>query len=177
MDIPERHFNEAIESPVPWMSTAEALMQAARKLDWKDIDITDQLHGQFWVYRFLVGLAIENLLKGVLVTHGCNVSNNDRNRISKKFATHKLAKLAKDSHAEQLDLTPSEFKVLEDIEPFIVWAGRYPIALSISEQFVKTHATYERSAEIELYERIRAHLVEHGWYFDFDGNKIPLKNT
>jgi hypothetical protein len=173
MSLTDEQFDAAINSPWPWLRFAESLMQAARRLDWTKESLSEQTPGQFLIYRFLIGLAMENLLKGIVIAHGYQAY--DGNKLESKFASHKLKNLARVLDATKLTLSSLELKVLDGLEPFIIWAGRYPISKTKADQCIRGHSSDEHESEIKLYERLRAHLADVGWYWDCDGNKIPFK--
>ena len=95
----------------------------------------------FPTYMLLMGYALENIIKGIII---CQMSLNDPDSIKKKnvsdlkfklkdekgergIQTHKFVdELLK---AEVVNITPSdpEKNLLKEIEGCILWGGRYPI--------------------------------------------------
>lgn len=88
-------------------------------------------------FMMLTGFAFENLLKGIDIAKNPNLVD------SKKLDTalwnvrggHGISSFAK----KVVSLNPSEIKLLERLEEYIIWAGRYPIP--------KLANTYSRATE------------------------------
>ena len=70
----------------------------------------------------LVGFAIENLIKGVIAKEEGIL--NKKKDIKKEVATHKLIKLFKQI---KFPLNSHEEQVVEILEKYVIWVGRYPI--------------------------------------------------
>jgi hypothetical protein len=68
----------------------------------------------------LGGLAVENLLKGRLIATGQPPIKNGRFTLD----THNLPELARKG---AVDLTAEEWTLLERLQQFVRWGGRYPI--------------------------------------------------
>lgn len=79
------------------------------------------------VYLMLSGLALELIMKAVLVLRGAPL---------KQLETHSLRKLA-----EAIGPRPSneEETLLRFYESFLVWAGRYPIPKGVTEEKLANH--------------------------------------
>jgi hypothetical protein len=80
------------------------------------------------VYMLLVGLAVENLAKGICVASNPNIIKNDQ--FSGGLKTHKLLDLLERGGVK---LSQEESYLLERLETFINWAGRYPIPAKLEE--------------------------------------------
>lgn len=118
--------------PVVWLLTAEQLLRSFQMLaDQARQDVHDAFRGDASV-RFpigstammLGGFAIENLLKAIKVSQGSQVFD-DRGFFTLK--THNVLELAVEAGVE---LDAAEEALLERLEQFVIWAGRYPIPLS-----------------------------------------------
>lgn len=108
----------------------------------------------------LAGLTIENLLKGVCIGKEPPLSNDGDFRLR----THKLLDLA--ARAD-LALGEDERGLLERLEVFIEWAGRYPIPLSYKDMLPRTlptrgfaPLTYFRTSDIVLWRRLITRLCD-----------------
>ena len=74
------------------------------------------------VALMLGGFAIEVLLKGLLVQKEAPI--NTKGKFI--YGSHHLIQLAEDA---ELPLSEDERRLLEKLEEFLTWAGRYPISL------------------------------------------------
>jgi hypothetical protein len=81
----------------------------------------------------LSGLAIENLVKGILVGRNPEVVSPDKfdlNQLAGSKGGHGLLKLAQQASPA---LSHDEVDILGRLETFVIWAGRYPIHLRSAE--------------------------------------------
>jgi hypothetical protein len=106
------------------------------------------------VYKYLAGMAIENLLKAVMIRKDqCLVSMHELDKSIKRHNTwsyHKNGRLK--FLQEQQQLTNDEKEFLSIVEYYVVWLGRYPIPtkanffrdnLDAVENFEKLHPKIE----------------------------------
>jgi len=131
-----RMFREGGGDPSSWLYNAEALIRAARSLlpmmdadhrKLADPTVTTGFEAPIApIYMLLVGLAIENLLKGIYVARNPTTCSSDR--LPRELTQHKTIEFC-----ERLGLSISQAEglLLERIETFVVWAGRYPIPRSL----------------------------------------------
>lgn len=85
-------------------------------------------------YFLLVGFALENLIKGLSVENHREAKdfNEIYNLYWKDYKSgHGISRIAKDNLN---NLTDKELGLLEKLEIYIVWAGRYPNPISKSEK-------------------------------------------
>ena len=133
-DMPKHFANKkyrlACEDPYLWIRKAREVRRAA-DLIWAQfhkelkeftagVDSDEPFTGD--VAMMLYGLVIENLLKGALALKG-RASKQNGNFDLKSHALEDL------SISLLLPLCPEERELLERLENFIEWAGRYPIPL------------------------------------------------
>jgi hypothetical protein len=85
------------------------------------------------VYMLLAGLAIENLAKARIVSSHPSPTKADR--LEKDLKSHDLINLV-----ERAGITPSEDEsyLLERLEVFVTWAGRYPISSTFKDYLPRT---------------------------------------
>ena len=125
-----------------WLAKATELLKAARLL-WQQFldDLAvfqkgEQLEEPFvgGPALMLYGLAVENLLKAGLAHQGKAVNGNGAFGLK----SHGLVDLA-----DQLGLscTPAEIELLEKLETFVLWAGRYPIPLVAQDLYPRNLST------------------------------------
>jgi len=74
----------------------------------------------------LYGSALENALKGLLVSKDRRLIGSDR--LSTKLKSHKLTELARDAG---ISLSASEEKILKWVTEVVIWKGRYPVPADI----------------------------------------------
>ncbi len=175
-------INEFIisSSPGSWLEYAEQLIDSADIL-WKESGMTtfifteDSVYykngederktsktrssNKYKMFGLLSGLAIENVLKGLLVIE-------DKERIIegkiKEIKSHRLTYLIK--KLKENPLIEQEMKILEILETCIPYWGRYPIPISydkLLKNYVITEGDYDLIKEIfnklskKLYFQIR----------------------
>ncbi len=170
--------------PGEWLSYAEELMDAAELL-WENraMGIQAELLGTqnkadsdkliiddsrivstiSKPYFLLVGFAIENLFKGLLVYQ--NPSNITSGKISKNLKSHKLLTLAQ--KIPEISLSQEEREICYKIEKAIPYWGRYPIPLEYNGVMPFVGVTLEIKNTIKnLFNRISLTLynkIKNGW--------------
>ena len=121
----EQHLHLA-ENPIAWVLQADALIAAFETLahaDERALDSGDEPPRLSSVAYMLAGFAIEVLLKGLLVQKTRPLNANGRFVLH----SHHLVELAKEAN---ISLIESEPRLLEKLEEFLTWAGRYPVPLT-----------------------------------------------
>jgi len=125
--------------PVAWLEYAEELEQASEAL-WADsgngivIQAETQLDGSTLSkkssvhsrsYILLASLALENVLKGLIIANDAKLINSGR--LDKSLKSHKLIDLAE--RVEGLVFSKNEIYILQTCQDAIPYWGRYPIPL------------------------------------------------
>ena len=125
-----KKYELACSEPYLWMRKAQKVRRAADIL-WKQFrdevvafSKGEDPQGPFFgdVAVMLYGITVENLLKAGLAAKGLAVAPNGN--FGQK--SHDLQSLAA---AFGLVLLPQEAELLERLQQFVEWAGRYPIPL------------------------------------------------
>ncbi len=127
-------LNEFAKLPIVWEWSSSALFRAADIL-WKmfeedvknriDLKVGDKLEPEIGpVAMMLYGLSIENLLKSVLIKKGGAFNENGKF----KYASHLLLNLMEKANIE---ITEEENFLLERLEQYIIWCGKYPAPLKV----------------------------------------------
>lgn len=134
----DQHKSLAAE-PLAWTLSADELLRSFELLvaqEALDAPTRRDKPGKYLppihsVAMMLAGFAIENLLKAI------HISSNPAFNASGKFdvATHDLLKLA---DGIDLFLTEKEKVLLERLEQFLTWAGRYPVPLFTEDMRPRT---------------------------------------
>lgn len=145
-NMPKRFANELYRLGCSeahlWLVKAAELLKAANLL-WQQFldDLEAFQKGERQEEPFigstalmLYGLAVENLLKAGLAHQRKATTSNG----SFGLKSHELAPLA-----EQLglSLTDAEAELLERLEAFVSWAGRYPIPLVAQDLYPRSMST------------------------------------
>jgi hypothetical protein len=148
MDMDDGVFDE-LKQPKNWAYMASALQKAASLMDYtKKRDITD------WrfipIYRMLMGFSLENLIKGILVAEG-HPCMNDGARLH-----HRLAEYA--TLIQGITLDDIEKKLLDDVEHYAVWAGRYPRPQNRTRMVSIGHSEARHDAELLLGQKLYDYL-------------------
>jgi hypothetical protein len=133
----DQKHDRVSRDPIMWIGRAEELEFAAKAVwktylseleKWLAGNIEAKLIGH--VSLMLYGLSIENYLKARLV-QACKASGS-----SGKFnlKTHKLLDLCEKGG---IGLCTEEAELLERLEHFVSWAGRYPISLKVEDMYAR----------------------------------------
>lgn len=163
-------------APGSWLSFAEELMESAEIL-WEKNDgsiRSEVTHDKSKIlesrdissisrpYFLLVGFAIENLLKGLIV---CDDPTTISSGKIKRIKTHKITNLIKEISG--IELTEEELNICKTIEEAIPYWGRYPIPLEASDVTPDIGVTpLTRKIIKNLYNRLANTLylkVRDGW--------------
>lgn len=165
-------FRLACTDPYLWMEKAKEVRRAAEVL-WKCFldeiskftkgdTVPEPFFGQ--TVMMLYGLVVENLLKAVLVKKGVALTK------SGQFAlrSHNLQQLTCDAG---LRISAAEAELLERLQLFVEWAGRYPIPLQEENLYPRQMvdggggalhgiSTADRGKVVKLVERIETLLPD-----------------
>jgi hypothetical protein len=151
------------------------LKTAADRLNWQDAYARGE-EPRFLpahVYRMVIGMSIESLLKGILVAHKVAILD-ENGKLRKDFTTHNLSSLARKIDSTQFTFSEDEMRVLKETEPYIRWAGKYPFGKSADEGMAKTHSSIDMEIENRLWDRLYEHLANVGWLMKA-GERVPLR--
>lgn len=124
-DIWDEQYRLLAENPIAWVIKADTLIAAFEVLAQRDeITLESQDNSPYvsGVAYMLAGFAVEVLLKALLVQNASPW--NEKGQFQLK--SHDLTELA---HAADFNLIEGETRLLEKLEEFLNWAGRYPIPL------------------------------------------------
>lgn len=139
---------EELQNPVNWAYMATLLQKAASQMDWtRKKDITDWRY--LPIYRMLMGFSLENLLKGILIAE-----NPEGFEVSK--LNHGLKQYAE--KIKGVHMSADEKALLAQLEPYVKWAGRYPMPKKPNDDFVIAHSKCLRDAELKLGQKLYDHL-------------------
>ena len=171
----QKAFDAGVQSPGAWIFSAIDLKTAAGRINWMDAPVRDEEPslGLFHVYRMLIGMSIESLLKGILVAQGVNILDKN-GKLNRDFTIHGLSVLASKIDPTQFTFSADELRVLKETEPYIVWAGKYPFPKSPSEGMTKTHSSMDLEIESRLWDRLYEHLANVGWVMKA-GKRLDLR--
>jgi hypothetical protein len=185
-ELKNTSFECNMESPEAWLNAAWKLKRAAEEID------TFSLLGRGFsnhtakgrdaellllmpVYRLLMGLSFENLLKGIIVAHGKPAGS--KGKLDKSFKEHEISKLLEQLDTNKCALISEEREILKELQQYVIWAGRYPIPLTAKNyQIALAYSSEKHRKELILWERLAEHLKDIGWIKKGDGRKIYLKD-
>ena len=129
-DLWSEQYRRLASEPIAWISTAEELLRAFNILVPQIEVDTKQLFEESHVFSnvasvamMLGAFAIENLLKAIQIEQ---LGPKFDNRGVFAIDTHDLLKL---TDATNVHLLEEERILLERLEQFAKWAGRYPVPL------------------------------------------------
>lgn len=184
--IKRRSFENRKDSPIEWLYTAWTLKRAAEEID------TFSIQGRSLsshkakggdagllllrpVYRLLMGLSFENLLKGIIIAHG--KATEYEGKLDRSLKTHNINKLLDKLGANKCPLSEEEKNILKEFTEDIVWTGRYPIPKDEdSHQIVIGYSSKKHPQELKLWERLSEHLKDVGYIKLNDGVKINYRD-
>lgn len=89
-------------------------------------------------YILMIGFAIENLLKAILLHRHPELIQGDK-LIGKHFSNHNLREVAKDA---QITLTENEDRLCDICSIYIEGRGRYPIPKRTSKKIQQMHLNF-----------------------------------
>ena len=136
MNIYEEQFEIKNSNPTYWHNKASDLFSSARVL-WKAMDEKSNLQVScLSTYKMLIGMSFEVLIKA-----HCIAQKIDNERINKSHNLTELANIA------GLNLAKKENKILNILSEYIVWDGRYPTPIKVSQ--MKTHNDNIRSTSYD----------------------------
>ncbi|MCX5838801.1 MAG: hypothetical protein NTW71_09845 [Deltaproteobacteria bacterium] len=166
-------FDYTVDSPGTWLFSALDLKVAADRINWVSKPVRDDEPsiGLFKVYRMLIGMSMESLLKGILVAQGEQILNK-QGKLRKEFATHDLHALAVRINTDALQFSDHDIKILANLKPFTEWAGRYPLPISADGLIVPGHSNIEVQLELELWRKLYDQLVKIGWITKAGGRRL-----
>jgi len=166
-------FDSTVDSPGSWLFSALDLKTAADRIDWRRKPVRDDEPsvGLHRVYRMLIGMSMESLLKGILVAQGEQILNA-KGKLGKDFTIHDLCVLAGRVDDRSFQFSEQDLKILRNLKPFIEWAGRYPLPISASGLIVVGHSSTEVIAEAGLWDRLYKHLITIGWVSKGGGKRL-----
>jgi hypothetical protein len=172
IDLFRTLYERASREPLAWRMASDSLRRAARTLlpvienDEKVLcnqQSEDNIEPPLSpVYMLLVGLAIENLVKGICVANAPNIIENDR--LGRGMRTHSILDLLARAH---VTVSQEDSELIERLEVFVNWAGRYPIPAKLGDSLPRTNSTggfgplnYFSSRDPELLEYLMDRLEE-----------------
>jgi hypothetical protein len=149
--------------PYHWAVQADNLHDAAIAV-FKQImqDRADQKAESMWiddVYKYLVGITLENLLKAIMIRDDKSLVSE--HELHEGIRHHDMWRRQKDNKLKALkepcNLSQDEQDFLKIAESYVVWMGRYPIPttekayrndLDATEAFEKLHPNLEDFNEL-----------------------------
>lgn len=189
-------YSFANKNSIPWYIKADELIYAGTILRNISIEaktkvnnlnegvriansIEDKILNDFSTFgqaTMLIGFAIENYLKGLWIEQNNIFTDDLIDKLPEQIKTHNLVSLAKSLN---LELEDHEINALEFFTESVLWQGRYPIPLFVSEyhKYFKTKPAYiiENGKKDSLPIELESLLIKIK--FKINCNNIPLSNT
>ena len=176
-----------MDSPNSWLYTAWQLKRAAEEIDtfnlpgrgfsnWTAKGRDADLLLLTSVYRFLMGLSFENLLKGIIIAHGTPAGS--KGKLNNHFKSHDINMLLKKLDYTKCSLTREEEEILKEQQQFVKWAGRYPISKKAEDFTIGLqYSANKNSKELELWKRLAEHLDKVGWAIKMGPRFYKIQRT
>ncbi len=154
-------FDATESNPKAWQVMANSLKHAAdllwegysneRKLLKDAGQLKPLVNLDLWrVYMLLTGQALEVLVKAVLV------QDSPQHKLTAVQKNHHILKLLKDA---KIIPTQLESELIERLEGFAVWAGRYPIPKTSEDMFMPSMSSDDPITFDRLYQRITERIT------------------
>jgi hypothetical protein len=125
----------------------------------------------FPTYAFLLGLSFENLIKGLIIAHGKSLGTNGK--LDPKFTNHKVSSLIQHLDSSRFAVSQAEVDTLKGLEPFIQWAGRYPIPKTPATAMdAVVYSSSQHARDLKFWDRAALHLHEIGWFVKLGDRRI-----
>lgn len=175
-------FQFRLTEPRLWVHSAQSLFLAASLLHEKVEEFGNILQGKIecdeenrlshpglyvhQTFMLLIGLALENVIKGLCVKKEGAFDKNKKF----KFTSHRLLDLIKKTG---ISISKQENDLLERLEVFIYWAGKYPSPLNYKDLLPRTSSNGKGWSPLTimlgsdydvasgLYERLASELLDH----------------
>jgi hypothetical protein len=154
-----------------WLAQAEAFLEAAKSFGQlrfgnitpppNETNENIRLFFSAQTYYFLRGLALENLLKGLIIVAEPNYVTDLG--LNDDIKTHKLADLAKTVkklEACDLDFDTPTLEFLKRLADFVWWQGRYPIPLKPEHRKESEFKGQDKAIFDSLWKRLSSTLRE-----------------
>jgi hypothetical protein len=140
----EEIFEGVSRDPQRWLAQANQLRMSAGVIEVELQDVMERIRFEQGLdepflaflksFMLLSGLAIENLIKGILlVRNPSTLSREVKGLLGQKKGGHGISEGAK----KIISLSKSEYELLRGLEEYLVWAGRYQMPLR-GEDFLKS---------------------------------------
>lgn len=138
----------------------------AKGINWKMkelIELEDKLKAYSNSYYLLIGYSFENLIKGLSIENNPSYSFNEifRRKWKNYKMGHGISEICKENFNE---LSENEIKLLERLESYILWIGKYPVAKKIEDHVTESENKYFNSDDKDeidrLFEKIKLSLIE-----------------
>lgn len=142
--LQDASFVGALYDPSRWYARARALFGASRAIAERSRTLIVPLEKSELgrVYRMLAGMALEALLKALLVAQ---VAEDQRTTVfPDRLKTHNLRVLC---DRLKINLTDDQRMCIENLTDHIVWTGRYPVPLEPAKFGSYTHWQEEELVE------------------------------
>lgn len=169
MNEAEEYFNSVERDSWHWLDNSEKLKYSSeviyKKLNYfiemfrKDgsFENEEKIRALWGSYYLLVGLSFENLVKGLSIEN--NMSAKDFSEIFNKWGDRSGHQISKIAIANIPLLTKEELSIIEKLETYIMWAGRFNLPRT-SDRYTKERKRlffYSKDYDVinSLYDRTR----------------------
>jgi hypothetical protein len=169
------YYEMISRDPVSWLDISEKLKFSSEVIHEKllglikiykdDHNYNDEgnIVALWYSYYLLIGYSFENLIKGLSVENNSTIDDFDD--IIKKWnynSGHGITRIAQDNIS---DLTQNEISLLQKLETYIVWAGKYNLPKNVNKYNVERSRHFYNSKDYDtitaLYDKIRNILLGH----------------
>ena len=164
--LAQKMFDATAKSPGEWLFAGRSLKVASDQVKNQTTEDSKQVplvHLQR-IRKMLLGLAFEMILKAVTIMEG-------RNLVTK----HGLVDLFREIDPNKINATERDEDLLSNLEPFVGWAGRYPMPKVLNGYFVQVSSWDDDDVAQALWDRLDEYVANNGWMTKMDGSKIRLR--
>ncbi len=169
------YYEMVSRDPFAWLVISERLKYSSEVIHEKLIELfkkykddhnyndEENIVALWYSYYLLIGYSFENLIKGLSVEN--NSDTKDFDDIIKKWnynSGHGITRIAQDNIT---DLTQNEISLLQKLETYIVWAGKYNLPKNVNKYNNERSRHFYNSKDYDtitaLYDKIRNILLDH----------------
>lgn len=174
-------FQCSLDSSGVWLLNAIWLKRASEEIDYfehQDANINSP-EGDFRfmcpVFNLLIGLSFENLLKGIIVAQRGSAGTSGK--VDNDFITHKMNDLITLVDQSVLPISNEEIDLLNNLEKYVVWAGRYPFPKRSEHLFCKMQSDKEHVKLLSFWNRLYEYLKSVGWIKKMGGHRLQTDKS
>ena len=160
-------FNTKIKNAEFWFAQAFQLYDASKALFNSMVSRESSENLRVGAHKgsaFLLGISIENALKGVLAHRGQLVIENDRLKPNKSFPNCTAHDLFALMTLLNINVNNDEAELLKRLSIYTIWAGKYGTPLSKNDFEKSDSLLFQKTSDFTLASNLLLKLAELAGY-------------